>query len=95
MNLDMKYSPKFEAYCIKNGKVSEMKIHKKKNFRDKRCKTSFQDLEVKDGDILYIKDCKKEPRRRKTDSGWEDIPDTYDWWIKDYSIIHRAAKEAS
>ena len=95
MNLDMKYSPKFEAYCIKNGKVSEMKIHKKKNFRDKRCKTSFQDLEVKDGDILYIKDCKKEPRRRKTDSGWEDIPDTYDWWIKDYSIIHRAAKEAA
>ena len=95
MNLDMKYSPKFEAYCIKNGKVSEMKIHKKKNFRDKRCKTSFQDLEVKDGDILYIKDCKKEPRRRKTDSGWEDIPDTYDWWIKDYSIIRRAAKEAA
>ena len=28
-------------------------------------------------------------------SGWEDIPDTYDWWIKDYSIIRRAAKEAA
>lgn len=86
-NLDTKYSPRFEAYCIKNGKTSEMKIHKKNNFRDKRCKVSFQDLEVKDGDIIFIKDCKKEQKRRKTENGWEDIPDSYDWWVKDYSVI--------
>ena len=94
-NLDTRYSPKFDAYCIKNGEISEMKVHKKKNFRDKRCKTSFQDLKIQDGDIIYIRDCKKEPKRRKTDNGWEDIPDAYDWWIKDYDVLYKAHKEAA
>lgn len=89
-NLDTTYSPKFNAYCLKSGQVAEMKIHKKIPRNDKRCKTSFLDTPIKDGDILLIKDCKKECKKTKTNTGWEPIPGVYEWWIKDYIILDRA-----
>lgn len=85
--LNTSYSPKFEAFCLNNRQVSELKIHKRKNPRDNRIKTSWADLPLKDGDIVYMKNCKKEPKRRKnTDGEWEDIPGMFDWWLNDYSI---------
>lgn len=88
-NLDAKWSPKFVGYCINNGKTCELKIHKKKNPRDKSVKTTWSDLPLENGDIIYMKNCKKEPRRRKNKDGdWEDIPDTFDWWLNDYSICN-------
>lgn len=92
-SLNTSYSPKFNAYCIKTGESKEMKIHKKIPRNDKRCKTSFEQLPVYDGDIIYIKDCKSEPKKRKTDNGWEAIPGTKEWWIKDYLIICRNESE--
>lgn len=86
--LDDKWSPKFTAYCINNGKRSELKIHKKRNPKNKQIKTSWADLPLHDGDIIYMKDCKKEPKRRKTDNGWQDIPGEYEWWLNDYSIYN-------
>ena len=87
--LNDNYSPKFEAFCLNNRRVSEMKIHKSKNPKNKTIKTSWKDLPLEDGDIIYIKDCKKEPKRRKNaNNEWENIPDVFDWWINDYSICH-------
>lgn len=92
-SLNTSFSPKFDAYCIKTGESKEMKIHKKIPRNDKRCKISFEQLPVHDGDIIYIKDCKSEPKKRKTENGWEAIPDTKEWWIKDYVVIYRNESE--
>lgn len=87
--LNTDWSPKFEAFCLNNRKVSEMKIHKKKNPKDKKINVSWADLPLEDGDIIYMKDCKPEPKRRKNASGeWENIPGVFDWWLNDYSICN-------
>lgn len=88
-NLNTTYSPKFSAYCICNGKTQEMKVHKTIPRNDKRCKTSFQQLPFKDGDVLYIKDWKREPKKQKTANGWEAVPGAFEWWIKDYKIVEK------
>lgn len=87
--LNAMYSPKFSAYCICNGKSQEMKVHKTIPRNDKRCKTSFQQLPFKDGDVLYIKDWKREPKKQKTANGWEAVPGAFEWWIKDYRIVEK------
>ena len=85
--LNTDWSPKFEAFCLKNRQVSEMKIHKKKNPKDKSIITAWSDLPLEEGDIIYIKKCEKEKKKRKNSNGeWETIPGVFDWWIKDYSI---------
>ena len=72
---------------MNNRQVSEVKIHKKKNPKDKSIKTSWKDLPLNEGDIIYMKECKKEPKKRKNSEGkWENVPGVYDWWLKDYSI---------
>ena len=87
--LNTDWSPKFEAFCLNNRQVSEFKIHKRKNKQNKRIKKIWADLELHDGDIIYIEDCNKEPKRRKNSDGeWEDIPGVYDWWLNDYSICN-------
>lgn len=87
--LNDSYSPKFEAFCLNNRKVSEFKIHKSKNPKNKFVKTCWKDLPLENGDIIYIKECKKEPRQRKNADGkWEIIPDMFDWWINDYTLCN-------
>ncbi len=83
-NLDTTYSPKFEAYCINNGKTEEMKIHKSKNYKDKTIITSFKDTPVEDGDILYMHKCKKEIKKKMIDGDFIELEGQYDWWIKHY-----------
>jgi DNA polymerase III alpha subunit/ribosomal protein S28E/S33 len=85
--LDTTYSPKFKAYCINNGKIEEMKIHKSINKRDKKTKVSFKECPVENGDIIYIKKCHREPRKRKVNEQWEVVPDVFDWWVDDYTKI--------
>lgn len=96
-DLDTTYSPKFRAYCIQTGKAKEMKIHKKIPYKDERCKVSFSQVPLQDGDVIYIKDCKKEQKKQKTENGWVDVPGKFDWWINDYrkvvSVETSVAKE--
>lgn len=85
--LDDKYSPKFQGYCLKNGQTCELRVSKKKNPKDKEVKTTFTEVPFKDGDILYMNKCKKKPKQKKTDSGWEIVPGEFNWWITDYSNV--------
>lgn len=95
-NLNTTYSPKFNAYCIQNGKITEMKVHKTIPRNDKRCKVSFKQVPFEEGEIIYIKDCKKEPKKIKVDDEWQIVPDTYEWWIKDYyKVVANEKKEVS
>lgn len=85
--LNEQYSPKFNAYSISNGKTVEMKVHKKANKRNKEVVASFDQTPFKDGDVLYIKNVVKQPKKMKKDDEWIIVPDTYEWWIKDYIIV--------
>lgn len=83
-DLNTSYSPKFNAYSISNGKVVEMKVHKAKPKFDKNVINSFKEIPFEDGDILYIKTVKKQPKKQKVNDEWVVIPDTFEWWVKDY-----------
>lgn len=87
--LDDKWSPKFEAYCLANGQTCEMKIHKKKNPKDKDVAVTWAQLPLQNGDIIYMSKCKEELKRRKNAAGkWESIPGQFDWWLNDYKICN-------
>lgn len=83
-DINTSYSPKFNAYSINNGKVVEMKVHKTKPRIDKEVGNSFAETPFEDGDILYIKKVKKQQKKHKINDDWVEIPDTFEWWIKDY-----------
>lgn len=85
--LDTTYSPKFKGYCLNNGKVCELKVHKKKNPREKEVKVSFANCPFENGDILYMTTCDKKPKQKKTDTGWKVIPNEFNWFINDYKIV--------
>lgn len=83
-DLNTSYSPKFNAYSINNGKVVEMKVHKNKPKFDKEVENSFNEIPFEDGDILYIKKVKRQPKKQKVNDDWVVVPDVTEWWIKDY-----------
>ena len=88
LELDTTYSPKFKAYCLKNGQVCEMKIHKTIPRNDKKVKSCFKDTPVENGDIIYMEKCDKEPRRKKNpDGSWGIIEGEFNWWINQYKKI--------
>lgn len=84
-DLDSQYSPKFKAYCLKNGSFCEMRIHKKKSPRDKEVKATYADAPFENGDILFMRKCSQKPKqRRAADGHFEVVPGEYNWWIDDY-----------
>lgn len=85
--LDTQYSPKFQAYSVGQGKTVEMKIHKVKpskygKYQD--VETSFADVPLQDGDVIYVRKVKKQAKQHKVDGKWQPIAGQYEWWIKDY-----------
>ena len=90
MNLDEKYSPKFNAYCINNGKTVEMRVRKRKNPKNKfdKCKTSFADQPFHNGDILYLKSWGQEPKMKKVGDEWQKDYSVMINWLYDYSIAN-------
>jgi hypothetical protein len=86
-DINTQYSPKFNAYSINNGKSVEMKIHKSKNKKDREIAISFNEIPLMDGDIIYIKNIKKQPKKQKVNDEWVVVPDVIEWWIKDYMKV--------
>ena len=87
LDLDNSYSPKFQAYCLSNGKICDMKIHSRLVKKDNRIKTSFNEVPVENGDVVYMNRCDREPRKRKIDGVWQTVPGEYVWWINDYRKV--------
>ena len=85
--LNTKYSPKFIAYCLNNGKTQELKVYKQPNKKRQPEITYFKDKPFKEGDILYTKKFNSKPQSKKTENGWEDIPNTKEWWLIDYIVV--------
>ena len=87
MNLNTKYSPRFDAYCLKTGETVMMKV-KKRKWKEKEVKVCYADLPFKNGDILYMRKCKREFARKKNDDGeWDIDTSKKDWWLYDYGIV--------
>ena len=85
--LDTKYSPKFAAYCLKNGRTCDMQVRKTIGKSKKpRAKTCFSERPFQNGDIIYLKDWGKEPKMRMTENGWEKDNSTMINWLYDYEV---------
>lgn len=87
LDIDTTYSPKFKAYCLKNGQICDMKIHSRLVKKDKKIKVSYSEVPVENGDVVYMARCDKEPRKRKGEDGWETVPNEFVWWVNDYRKI--------
>ena len=77
MDVDTKFSPRFECYCLNNGKTESMKISKK----------TFSRQPISKDDIIYINICKSKPKKKYENGKFIDIEGTKEWWIEDYKII--------
>jgi len=87
--LDTRYSPKFIGYCLNNGKTQELKVYKQKKGRGiPGVKSYFKHNPFEDGDLLYTKKFRDSLKSRKTDSGFEKIPNTQEWWLIDYKVVN-------
>jgi DNA polymerase III alpha subunit len=85
MQLNTTYSPKFNAYRFKDGKIIPMKVHKGRNGKD--VKASYDHEPFDDGDVLKIMREKDLPKRQNINGKWVPIPGEYEKWAKDYVVL--------
>lgn len=86
--LDTKYSPKFTAYCLNNGETCPMKVRKTRTKKGSLVFTTFQEKPFNNGDVLYMKQVKREPKAKNVDGVWTyDKTDT-EWWLYGYDILN-------
>ena len=63
------------------------KIYKSKNPKELKIKTTWQDLPLEVGDIIYIKNFTKKPAMKKVNDEWIPIDGKFNVWINDYKKI--------
>ncbi len=78
LNIDKTYSPKVKLYGLQSGKIADMKIDKK----------TFNMNKIFEKDIIQILNHTVKPKSRKTDTGYEIIPNTKEFWITEYQKIN-------
>jgi len=76
-SIEKKYSPKLTVYCLAKGTTATLKVQAK----------YFNNNPIEIGDIIFCKKLTKKNCVRKTDTGWEDIPDKFDWWLDHYEVV--------
>lgn len=73
--VDTKYAPRINLYCLSNGKTFSVKIRRAK----------FSKQKLKAGDVIYGEQYNKEPSKKLVDGQW--VPDgTMTWWLDKYRI---------
>lgn len=88
MDLDTKYTPKFNAYCIAKGTTGTLKVRKKPRWKETDV-DSFDKKPFKNGDILYVHKFSKEPVRKKIDDEWVDTGE-FEFWAIKYDVVERS-----
>jgi len=76
-NLDTKYSPKAQLYCLQNSNCGTMKIQKK----------IFNKTPFKKNDIILIKKSETKPQMQKVGDSFIPVVGTKEYWILEYDII--------
>ena len=84
-NLDTKYSPKFDGYCLSNGKSQKLKARRKPKRRQPN-NTFFEDRPFEEGDIIYVNNFERKMGMKKVDEDWVETGE-FDWWCKNYRLI--------
>ena len=77
LELNEKFSPRVQAYCLSNGSQSTLKIQKK----------TFDNNNFLVGDILYCNSFKKKQSVKFENGKYENIEDEWTWWIDSYKVI--------
>lgn len=67
-------APKATIYMLATGKTGTIKVNKKE----------FSKKKFSDGDFVYCYEFEKRPRWKKTEVGFEEIPNSEEWWLKEY-----------
>lgn len=89
LNLNTRYSPRFTAYCLNNGKTEKLKVYRTKKGKRAKQTTYFSDVPFEEGDILYARQFRPQPKSVKTPDGWEKIPNSKEWWLIDYVKVEQ------
>ena len=84
MDLDTRYSPKFQAYSLGKGKSIEMKIHKTKQWGKSGIQTCFRDIPIVNGDLIYLENVGKQQKQQRIDGKWVPIEGVFEWWVNSY-----------
>lgn len=79
MEVQEKYAPRLELYCLATGKRSSVKMWKK----------IYENKPVFGGDIIYGKSFKKKPSVQFIDGKFFEIDGEYTWWLEDFSVIEK------
>lgn len=87
-NLDTTYSPKFIAYCLKNGQTCQMKVRKSKGSHDFAVNATYKSKPFENGDILMMIKAKQEPKAKYVDGEWKRDYDDKEWWLYDYETCN-------
>lgn len=75
MNVDCKYSPKITMYLLNKGATVTYKLSK----------AVYQKQPFDTGDFIQVR-TEQRNKSRKTENGWEKVPNEYDTWITAYII---------
>ena len=85
--LNTNYSPKFVAYCLKNGQTCTMKVRKNRSGKHiYSWMNTFKDTPFENGDILYMTKAKQEPKAKFVDGEWKRDYQDKEWWLYEYSV---------
>ncbi len=74
IDINKKFAPRLECYCLANGKTESFKIYKK----------TFENNPLKKGDIIYIKHWEAKPKKKYENGKFIDVEGTKEWWITAY-----------
>lgn len=91
--IDTKYRPKITSYILKTGETFVFKVDKKKFFD----KNDEQIFDV--GDVIKIEKMVQKNRVKKTNdkvnypSGWQPIPDEYEYLLEKRKMVRRWKRE--
>lgn len=77
LDMNTKYTPKLTVYSLAKGNTLDVKIKK----------PLFNKHKISKGMMLLIKKFERKPAYKKTENGFEIVPDKFDWWIRDLGVI--------
>ena len=87
LDVNNRYTPKITAYCLKNGKTCDIKVHKSRGPKDTGVKVAWRDCPLDIGDVVVMNKCSKELAVKKVEDKWVKQPGQYVWWLNDYKKI--------
>ncbi len=77
LGVNTKYTPRLNVYSLSKGNVLDLKMKK----------PLFNKHKIVDGSVIRIVKSERKPAYKKTENGFEVVPNKFDWWIRDCEVI--------